>query len=402
MDRIFLQNTTTPNFISVLLSRVSDDPAGSVPQTGQLTVGTVIPGYEAINSQKQLPALVDADGIQHWQTVMDPNGIIGPDGSNIITNSTVTSAGGTAQQLRVVFDTGFTFPQVPQGVADAIYGRVPGAVWVAGDGSPGYWRIPCDYELNVTFLFNGVQYPIAPLDLTMIETVDSSSGNAVNCMSTFQQISPTVADHTKFGAFDMILGMAFLRNAYLLIDFGDFVDGSSSSVGDPFIQLLSTTVAASAHQDFVKTRLGGVDTTASQAALVPADQGQHSPAVADPNTNTDGNSVTKVVNNVKNKVENLFTHAVWFIVLVSVVGFLIVAAFGFCIWRQCNRRRSKVRTEGAFLPSMGSYKPLKDATVGPGGRPESPVWDHNVNNHGHGYAATGQYSEPNYQYGGRY
>jgi len=143
-----------------------------------------------------------------------------------------------------------------------------------------------------------------------------------------------------------------------------------------------------------------VDTTSSQAALVPPDQAQHSPAVANPNQNTDGNAVTKVVNNVKNKVESLFTHSIWFIVVCSVVGFLIVATIGICLWRKCRQRRSKVRTEGAFLPSMGSYKPLHDSTGG--ARADSPVWDHNVNNHGNGYPASGQYSEPHYQYGGRY
>ena len=51
-----------------------------------------------------------------------------------------------------------------------------------------------------------------------------------------------------------------VRNTYTLIDFGDFVDGSNSSVADPYIQLLPTTDRASAHADFVNVRLGGQDT----------------------------------------------------------------------------------------------------------------------------------------------
>ena len=56
------------------------------------------------------------------------------------------------------------------------------------------------------------------------------------------------------------------------MSFGDFVDGSLSKVGDPFIQLHSITDPAEAHQDFVQQRLGGVDTTGSQHLLPPSDE----------------------------------------------------------------------------------------------------------------------------------
>ena len=52
-------------------------------------------------------------------------------------------------------------------------------------------------------------------------------------MATFCEIAPDVADHTEFGVFDLILGMAFLHNMYLLIDFGDFMDGQDGKTADP-------------------------------------------------------------------------------------------------------------------------------------------------------------------------
>jgi hypothetical protein len=91
--------------------------------------------------------------------------------------------------------------------------------------------------------------------------------------------------------FDMILGMAFckhgyvfahtafvlslvaVRNVYLLINFGDFVDGTTTKA-PPYVQLLSVTDPATAHQDFVQTRLAGVDTTGLQ---VLSDQPASSP-----------------------------------------------------------------------------------------------------------------------------
>lgn len=69
-----------------------------------------------------------------------------------------------------------------------------------------------------------------------------------------------------------------MRNTYTLFDYGDWVDESSNDRNDPYIQLLSTTDKASARNDFIQVRLGGVDTTnATSQALLPADQGLKSP-----------------------------------------------------------------------------------------------------------------------------
>ena len=51
VDRIFRQNTSTPNFISVLLGR-HDDPTDTFP--GDITVGDILDGYDKISSQQKL------------------------------------------------------------------------------------------------------------------------------------------------------------------------------------------------------------------------------------------------------------------------------------------------------------------------------------------------------------
>jgi hypothetical protein len=48
---------------------------------------------------------------------------------------------------------------------------------------------------------------------------------------------------------------------YVLLDHGDFIDGSTSNMAAPYVELLPTTDAAVAHADFGATRL---DTTDSQ------------------------------------------------------------------------------------------------------------------------------------------
>jgi hypothetical protein len=55
-------------------------------------------------------------GSQHWQSLIDTNGILGPDGQPI-SLTTVVAKTADAYKLTAVFDTGFSLPQVPEWVA---------------------------------------------------------------------------------------------------------------------------------------------------------------------------------------------------------------------------------------------------------------------------------------------
>lgn len=105
LDRIFRQNTKTPNYITILLGR-SGDPTDVFP--GDLTIGEVVSPFENITSQPKLPVteMSNRNG-QHWTALLDKNGIIGPDGQRL--NITKKATG---DRLNVMFDSGFTFPQV--------------------------------------------------------------------------------------------------------------------------------------------------------------------------------------------------------------------------------------------------------------------------------------------------
>jgi hypothetical protein len=100
-------------YLTILLSR-SDDPGNTYP--GDITIGEILPGYEDVLNQPQLPVTSNpfADDInQHWQVLLDPDGIIGPDGNPI---SVTTQVLGTKnqQQLTAMFDSGYGLPQVPK------------------------------------------------------------------------------------------------------------------------------------------------------------------------------------------------------------------------------------------------------------------------------------------------
>jgi hypothetical protein len=179
LNRIFTQNSSSDNYITFSLSRLND-PNGNVP--GELTISEVIPDYSSITSMPQLevvkvPGLTDED--QHWAMYTDVNGITGPDGSVIAVSSIVPKA--PKGQLVAVLDSGFTLPQVPRAVADAIYGRVQGAVW---DDTNLFWTVPCAQMLNVSFSFGGQTYPVHPLDTVSSDFDLPNSNGQPMCVGT--------------------------------------------------------------------------------------------------------------------------------------------------------------------------------------------------------------------------
>lgn len=90
-------------------------------------------------------------------------------------------------------------------IADAFYARVPGAQLQNISGIGEVYTLPCDVELNVTFKFGGIDFPIHPLD-TSISTLNKvdALGNPF-CIGAFQPIIASAQTTT----YDLILGMAF-------------------------------------------------------------------------------------------------------------------------------------------------------------------------------------------------
>ncbi|KAG1780516.1 aspartic peptidase domain-containing protein [Suillus placidus] len=330
LDRIFRSNNTISNFVAILLDR-SDDP--DEPYPGDLAIGEVLTTYEDVQTQPQHPVTsVMVPGNQHWMTLLDENGIIGPDGKPITIKTQVTNTS-YPKNATVVFDTGFTFPQVPSYVAEALYGKVPGAALTSIAAIGEIWALPCDQELNATFLFAGIKFPIHPLDLNF------DVGNN-QCVGAFQPFS---YDDAAGGVvmYDMVLGMAFLRNAYLLIDFGSFVDGAPSGTRAPYIQLLPITNAGNASMDFAQVRLNNSSNVDDPTSLA-----SHSSTTTTTTTTTTSNSKLRL----------------W---MIGVIFGIVISVFllGICIYYCCRRRRSPrvSSTQAAWVPyAPQSYRPLYD------------------------------------------
>ncbi|KAJ6508387.1 aspartic peptidase domain-containing protein [Mycena sanguinolenta] len=265
LDNIFIQNTATPNYITFALNRLND---ATETFTGDITVGETLTNdnFSAIVNQPKLTVTTVAisnEGNQHFQTLLDVNGFIGPDGNPISVTSEVSSTS-NKKALTVVVDTGFSLPQVPTSVAKAIYGSFPDTQLVNDPSVGDVWYVPCTQEVNVTLKFGGQSYPVHPLDAAVDPSTFSlpartTASGAKACLGMFQPVSFDTGSNPTY---DVIFGMAFLRNVYTLVNFGDFIAGSTSKAA-PYIQFLSITDPATAHQEFVNVRLGGKDTTVS-------------------------------------------------------------------------------------------------------------------------------------------
>ncbi|KAG6856241.1 hypothetical protein H0H87_006174 [Tephrocybe sp. NHM501043] len=162
LDRIFLLHHATPNYLTVLLGR-SEDPTDFYG--GSLTVGQVIEGFENVLNQPKLPVVNSIATDQHFQILLDEDGLIA-DGRSIAIHTEVASTPND-EQVTVVLDTGFSLPQVPSSVAAEIYGSFVGAQLEEIESLGKIWLLPCSQEVNITFKFQGKPYPIHPLDATL-------------------------------------------------------------------------------------------------------------------------------------------------------------------------------------------------------------------------------------------
>ena len=70
--------------------------------------------------------------------------------------------------------------RVSSDVAKAFYGDVPNAQLVTIRELDGEaWQLPCNVEINITFKFGGVRFPIHPLDTNAVLDGTDANGNSI-------------------------------------------------------------------------------------------------------------------------------------------------------------------------------------------------------------------------------
>jgi hypothetical protein len=113
LDRIFNQDLSVANYITLLLAR-PNNTAGDY--TSEMTISEILPQYQDIANQPKIPVTIVPSQVssqQHFSILLDSNGIIGPNGKSIQTNSNATAAPNyDPHRFQTVIDSGFTLPQL--------------------------------------------------------------------------------------------------------------------------------------------------------------------------------------------------------------------------------------------------------------------------------------------------
>lgn len=136
----------------------------------------------------------------------------------------------------------------------------------------------------------------------------------------------------------------------MLVNFGDFVDGSTKNKNDPYIQLLPTTTdAAEAHNDFVTGRLHGVDDTGNFQLL---------PASVLPE---EGDDPADSANDNKSFSEKIKPYLPYIIAVSSALGALLLGSIIWCCVSSRKKRYQKIHEPApvgyAQQPPFQSYQP---------------------------------------------
>ncbi|KAJ8508312.1 hypothetical protein ONZ45_g9405 [Pleurotus djamor] len=184
----------------------------------------------------------------HWGILVDE---IRVGNHSVLLNSTVPS---TPQGKAIaVLDSGFSLPPILPHIVSEIYGNIPGAIRtseIPGYDLEGQWILPCDHPAELSLMIGGIEFPINPLDLVFATTLTLPGAD-------FDDVA------------DMILGDAFLKNAYVAHYYEPY-NVSGDAAEKPFMQLLPTTDIEQARREFPSVRAAQIART-NATVLSPAE-----------------------------------------------------------------------------------------------------------------------------------
>lgn len=241
LSNFFVDNPEQPHTMSFVMSRLND----GTDDDGLFMIGEPEPQYAAVATAPANPVHVNsaANDFQRWSIYLDAIEI---NGVNITGMQSIVK-GAPAGKLVANMDTGTSLGWLPAAAVDAIYKNVDGAVYFA---ETDQYTVPCLTEFRLAFWFNGVRFPIHPLDVTRVQqaaTADASGNRPYLCTNAFIH---TAALASQTATLDLQLGDSFLRNVIAQYDFGDLANPQSANV-----RMVSTVPdELAAMNDFLQVR----------------------------------------------------------------------------------------------------------------------------------------------------
>ncbi|EJD43521.1 acid protease [Auricularia subglabra TFB-10046 SS5] len=250
LSSIFEQSPSQRNYITFSLGRTNDLATSS---EGTFTISEVDPDFKSVNQAPALPVFVNknAGSLQRWTVPVDALEVAGS------TYNVTTSVQNASGKQLALLDTGSSLVLLPEHAITAIYSSIQGSVY---DKELGLWLAPCLGQTKVAFVFGGQKVYVHPLDITKPTEAAAANGTVVTyCVNNFRVNKDT-------SEFDVVLGDAFLRNAYTMYDFGS-VDAYGKVVSSPFVKMLGVTDPVAAKEDFITSRKQALETLAPPASL---------------------------------------------------------------------------------------------------------------------------------------
>ncbi|KAG9095346.1 hypothetical protein FS749_010622 [Ceratobasidium sp. UAMH 11750] len=319
---IFAQSPSTPNFIAFLLQRSKD--ASSVSSEGSFTIGELEPEYEAaINATEAIPTwpLVNS---KRWTIVID-----GYDTTGAVTHSFSSSVSGLASGKAIaLLDSGTSYAYASEEFCKNLYSGIPGATY---SSALAQWVVPCDQEVNIGLSIGGRRFPMHPLDVT---SPSLTATDNTTCYGTFIPQTFSVGA----GEFDLLLGDVFLRNVYAMFDLGDWEDGQTNTMGNPYVKLLSLANATAASAEFHKLRGG----SATEANKISNAQSSVAPSSFSSPTVSVG------------ALDRLIRYAEIMLSLLAVSTVLVILAVGVLVYSVFFRRKRAAVSAGPAADSSTS------------------------------------------------
>ncbi|KAF8155032.1 aspartic peptidase domain-containing protein [Mycena galopus ATCC 62051] len=227
LSNLFDQTPDQQNFLAISLSR-TDDLEDSADAS--FLINEVDQDYADVVSAPAIP-LFGNDG--RWSILIDGMSL---DGVNVpVTPS--TTPGVPAGKIAALIDTGTPTASFPPDFIDRVFAAIPGTSQI----SSGLWTVPCDTTSILSIEIGGQQFPIHPLDLSIV-----LPGSPPVCQSSFILAAPGFP-------FDSLFGDTIMRNLYSLFNFGDNV--AKAPTEDATMQFLSVTNATAAQADVANVRM---------------------------------------------------------------------------------------------------------------------------------------------------
>ncbi|OCH86255.1 acid protease [Obba rivulosa] len=218
LQNIFAQNPDLPQFFTFWIAR---NDGNETTGGGIFTIGEPSPNLAQI---LDAPRLNLSNATDHWEGHIDGVWINGQ-------WYNTTQSGD--HNLTAIFDSGTPTATVDPYFVDLMYKSI-----AYNQSDDGTYYVPCDAQVNVTFAFGDLPYPMHPIDMS--ELIDFNEDGPI-CVGSYSYLfNPTIP-----GAF--VFGDSFLRNVYTLHHFNNWTQPGDSS---PYTQLLSMTDPVAAAEEF--------------------------------------------------------------------------------------------------------------------------------------------------------